>query len=48
MKVSMLFKAPQEWSSVQNEWCSIVNGFKKIYDFMACMRNNQDYWIMGI
>jgi hypothetical protein len=35
-------------SSVQNKWCSIVNDLKKIYDFMACMRDNQDYWIMGI
>jgi hypothetical protein len=48
VKVGMLFKAPQEWFSVQNKWCSIVNDFKKIYDFMACTRDNQDYWIMGI
>jgi hypothetical protein len=31
MKVGMLFKASQEWSSVQNKWCYIVNDFEKIY-----------------
>ncbi len=27
----------------KDKWCNIVSDFKKIYDFMACTRNNQNY-----
>jgi hypothetical protein len=28
----------------KDKWCTITNDFKKNYDFMACIENNQDYW----
>ncbi len=32
----------------KDKWCNIASDFKKIYNFIACIRNNQDYWTMGI
>ncbi len=27
----------------KDKWCTIINDFKKNYNFMACIGNNQDY-----
>ncbi len=32
----------------KHKWHTIASDFKKIYGFMACTGNNQDYWTMGV
>ncbi len=32
----------------KDKWNMIASDFKKIFDFMVCIRQNQDYWAMNI